>query len=595
VEQLTEVELIQKTLYGETDAFGELVRKYQDIVYATALHRIKDFDIAKDVAQDTFLEAYKNLHTLREPASFHSWLYSITLHQCNRWQRKQRETVSIDDLQKTPSNSYRMLDERLEREELQRIVMEAISALPEETGEMVTMYYIDGLSYGEIANFLSKPVSTVKGRLQMGKKQLKEELITMTEGLLKDNRPGNEFTEKVMNTIKKAKKAQNGYYYQKAVEHCDEAIEMLRNIPESIESKNLKRDALQIKSASLSQHISREKALTYSEEALAIEKEIGDKSKLAYAIAEAARCHSNVGNLDKSMEYYQQSLDIFTEIRNKDGQGRILQSLGSLCLATYKIEESISYYQKALDLFTEMDYRHADTFYCNAALALLGQFGKQIKESSSQEWQTRPTFYGALCDIFCKSTNTIDYLDMSGSLWDKTDDKLTFNASPFRYMPSPIKLIKTKSFIGDNWLMNVPSGGHKPMKISINIRSESENISVPAGEFSNCLWVEMTTKKEPEHCEENRCGKRDFMYAPGVGLVKSIFVRRDGVIGVAQLTSYNISGKTDEYLPFALGNRWVYEWADKEGVFPSTDVYEVASIDQDRHYVSHYYYASKEI
>jgi len=195
VNNRTDLELIQQTLNGESEAFGQLIQRCQDAVYATALHSIKDFAIAQDVAQEAFIEAYRGLHKLRKPAGFPGWLHTITLRQCNRWQRKQRESTSIDDLDGPQPGAVRP-DEELERRELRRIVLDAIASLPENAGEVVTMYYMDGLSYNEIAGFLSVPTSTVKDRLQMGRKQLKEELITMVEDGLKQNRPDKKFTEK---------------------------------------------------------------------------------------------------------------------------------------------------------------------------------------------------------------------------------------------------------------------------------------------------------------------------------------------------------------------------------------------------------------
>jgi len=142
----TDIELIQRTLNGETDAFGELIKRYQDAVYATALHRIGNFADAQDVAQEAFIEAYKSLHKLREPAKFPGWLHRIALHQCNRCLRKQRETKTIEELDDaqmlTISNSKTVLpDEALERKELQQIVLNAITSLPPKLGETVTMYY----------------------------------------------------------------------------------------------------------------------------------------------------------------------------------------------------------------------------------------------------------------------------------------------------------------------------------------------------------------------------------------------------------------------------------------------------------------------
>ena len=174
------------------------------------------------------------------------------------------------------------------------------------------------------------------------------------------------------------------------------------------------------------------------------------------------------------------------------------------------------------------------------------------------------------------------------------NSKIPLTQVRFASMPDRIKILDFSLSVGDSWSMNVPSGGMEPMKITFTIQSDSEKVSVPAGEFSNCLMTKIVTSDEPKDCSEDRCGIREFIYAPGVGLVKSTFIRRDGAVGIAQLVSYTLSESNKDYFPLVLGNKWVYEWADKDGVFPSTDVYQVTGIKNNNYYVSHYFYASKE-
>lgn len=201
----TDTELVQMTLNGESDAFGKLIQRHQSAVYATALHRIRSFADAQDVAQEAFIEAYKNLYRLREPAKFPGWLCTITRRQCNRWMRSQRENINIEGLNATQiaqisKNGMLLPDETSESRELQQKVLDAIASLPEKISEAVTMYYIDGLSYSEVASFLSIPKTTVKGRLRTGRQRLKERLA-MVEETLKENRPDRGFSEAVQKLI----------------------------------------------------------------------------------------------------------------------------------------------------------------------------------------------------------------------------------------------------------------------------------------------------------------------------------------------------------------------------------------------------------
>lgn len=88
-------------------------------------------------------------------------------------------------------------------------------------------------------------------------------------------------------------------------------------------------------------------------------------------------------------------------------------------------------------------------------------------------------------------------------------------------------------------------------------------------------------------------GIREFIYAPGIGLVKSTFIRRNGAVGTAQLTHYEILDRNGDYFPLALGNKWAYEWLDKDGVLPTTDVYEVLGEKKGKYNLSHYFLALK--
>jgi tetratricopeptide (TPR) repeat protein len=345
-------------------------------------------------------------------------------------------------------------------------------------------------------------------------------------------------------------------------------------------------------------HAARRKTVEYYEEALEHGEEMEDKPSQAHIMGEMARRHSNAGNKEKAVRYYRRALDIFTELGDKAGQAKILQGLGGQSLEAGSVKEGIVHYQRALDLFVEVGNKRWEAS-SHAGVNLLKQFGVQIEGALPEGGPPRIVFYGALSETFKRSSDAVMYHGFSGTLGthgqiEGDDLKNTFNPSPFRFLPDGIKLLDFSLSVGDGWSTGVPSGGMEPMKITVTIESDSETISVLAGEFSNCLRTKIATSEEPEDCEKNRCGKREFIYAPGVGLVKATFVRRDGPIGVAQLASYTISGGSEDYFPLALGNKWTYEWSDEKGGFPSTDVYEVTGIDGGKCYVSHYYYALKE-
>ena len=93
-----DAQLIQRVLSGDDTAFSVLVRKYQKSVHALAWRKIGDFHIAEDITQDTFLQAYQKLSTLKKPQRFASWLYVIAANYCKMWLRQKRiSTQSLED------------------------------------------------------------------------------------------------------------------------------------------------------------------------------------------------------------------------------------------------------------------------------------------------------------------------------------------------------------------------------------------------------------------------------------------------------------------------------------------------------------------
>jgi len=199
--KLSDEELVKRALASDTEAFDMLVKRYQNAVYGTAVHIVKNFADAQDIAQDVFLTAYQHLPSLKRHASFASWLRGITANLCKMWMRRNRESVSLDEMLEEDEHSPFLQStapspvEEVEKKELRQSVMRAINALSEKNRLVVTLYYIDGLSYTEISNFLSVPVTTVEGRLHRARKQLKKEMIPMIKEVFASERVEPEETE----------------------------------------------------------------------------------------------------------------------------------------------------------------------------------------------------------------------------------------------------------------------------------------------------------------------------------------------------------------------------------------------------------------
>ena len=185
------VEIIQRILYGEEEAFSILVHKYQKIVHALAWRKIGDYHIAEDITQETFLQAYQKLSTLKNRKQFEGWLYVIASRLCINWfQRSNSPFQSIEDtpVVEIEKSYYRQYESEQRKAETvthnSAIVKKLLSKLPESERTVMTLYYLSDMTAQEVSKFLGVSLNTIKSRLRRARNRLKgEELHTITENL----------------------------------------------------------------------------------------------------------------------------------------------------------------------------------------------------------------------------------------------------------------------------------------------------------------------------------------------------------------------------------------------------------------------------
>ncbi len=185
-----DAQLIQRVLSGDDTAFSALVRKYQKSVHALAWRKIGDFHIAEDITQETFLQAYQKLSTLKKPQRFASWLYVIAANYCKMWLRKKHlSTQSLEDtssaqLEKATYSGYVIEEnERTTAEAQREIVKKLLAKLQESDRTVITLYYLGGMNYEQISEFLGVSVSAIKSRLHRARQRLKKEEPMIREAL----------------------------------------------------------------------------------------------------------------------------------------------------------------------------------------------------------------------------------------------------------------------------------------------------------------------------------------------------------------------------------------------------------------------------
>ena len=179
---INDVDLIQRTLDGDQDAFTQLVSKYQKWVHALVWRKIGDFHIAEELTQDVFLKVYKRLSTLKRPDHFPSWLYVIATRRCIAWLRKKRlSTKSLDAMSMAQLEALcyaqyeRNCSEAVAIEHQRELVKRLLKKLPESERTVVTLYYLAEMSGEEISQFLGVSPNTVRSRLHRARERLKKE------------------------------------------------------------------------------------------------------------------------------------------------------------------------------------------------------------------------------------------------------------------------------------------------------------------------------------------------------------------------------------------------------------------------------------
>ena len=167
-------QLVERVQAGDKKAFDLLVQKYQFKLVKMISRYVTDPSEAQDVAQETFIKAYRALPNFRGESSFYTWIYRIGANTAKNYLVAQGRRPPGSDVDAQDAEQY-AVDSLLretdtpeglaQREEIERTVFEAIEALPDDLRTAITLRELDGLSYEEIAQAMECPVGTVRSRI----------------------------------------------------------------------------------------------------------------------------------------------------------------------------------------------------------------------------------------------------------------------------------------------------------------------------------------------------------------------------------------------------------------------------------------------
>lgn len=178
--------LVERARANDPTAFDELVERYKQRVYGTIYHMTSNHEDTNDLAQETFIRAYKNLPRFKGDSSFYTWIYRIavntTINFLNSHRRRSRNQLSLDDvdarIQDDPDFIERTSGDGPDREvaasELMEHLNAALQKLSPDHRLVVTLYDIQGLSHAEIAKITNSSEGTVRSRLFYARLQLQQ-------------------------------------------------------------------------------------------------------------------------------------------------------------------------------------------------------------------------------------------------------------------------------------------------------------------------------------------------------------------------------------------------------------------------------------
>lgn len=169
--EASERELVKRAKRGDTEAFDELVRRHQHAVFNLAYRFARDMALAEDMAQEAFLKAFRLLKGFRGDCSFSTWMYRVTSSVCltELARRKKRQEVQL-----LPTHAPPLEPDKIEAGDRAEVVRRCVTRLPDRYALIVTLYYLNEMSYEEVAAIMEIPMGTLKTWMFRARKELRK-------------------------------------------------------------------------------------------------------------------------------------------------------------------------------------------------------------------------------------------------------------------------------------------------------------------------------------------------------------------------------------------------------------------------------------
>ncbi|MBO4769652.1 MAG: RNA polymerase sigma factor [Clostridia bacterium] len=521
--------LVEMTLLGDSDAYGELVSRHEKAVIGSAVKITKNEFSAQDACQDAFVSAWMNLSQLREKALFRPWVCAI----CVRCALKVNERYAAA----IPAISLDALDFDIpdaERFDEYDDIHDAISKLSEKIRNVIQLHYFDGYSVSEIAERLSVPVGTVKWRLNEGRKKLREGFEIME----KEFDENETMVKRVLRQVDELKlwdlkKNKNGFEneYKNVLASANE-------LPEGKDKSHAMADIL---------------LLGYwwlpgqkNEQILAEIKKHAEQSENEEVMISVIANESDKYSGEEYAKFMLETEIPYTQKHKmKKAEAYCRFWLGHYYFSSNKPDKGFSCYNEVLDLLEP-----SDVYYANAKSAITAE-RKRIE---------------------LKPNKTLLGYTATGEVYRYIDGKLYFISQPgYGDCGMPVFWYASlcDGLIYDPDLKQGDTVVSSDGVSALICESTDATVSTKAGVFEHCTVYSIS-------------GNFKTVYCPGVGIVYSEFSDLK-----VSLVKFTVKGG-DGMIPFYPGNRWEYE-ADYNGdEYDQENVFEVTSYKKGEAVVSAY-------
>ena len=580
---------------GTEDELEALINKYKGIVYGTTYAYLKYNYEIDDVVQETFIQLYYNYGKIRDKEKISSWLCGVARNISLKKLRSTRFNIPLDDIEYIAGSCP---DDELCDKERKKELYKAISCLSKPIAEAVTLFYLAEKSVREISSILSVPEGTVKSRLYEGRKKLKEDLIYMME---KNNYTikNADVYGKIKDYIGGAQSALNGGNRSAAMLILDKAIEKIEGMDKEY---RLLAEIYRLKATA---EPNTEKAICDGEKSVIYAKLTGDRRFLAECMLSHCFDYSDV---EKQEAVLREVYSIAQSVEHRELCAEAAYWIANQKIAALCYTEAKEWLNIAINVYNEVKNFNGvgccvgDTVRIRALATAAAESMNMLEDLGrlSGEYSSLNSFCLILKNADdCVSSQTNYGWDIPGKHKRIEWAHRFFGCFECEQVIYNEDLLEKGYLDYEYYLSNGVLVNRR-----YDIASRSETVKTAAGEFKNCLHINIVEglpsydesvdeQREAAECLEHK----EHWYCPGVGLVKtkSNFINDANIPSYSrELKNYSVSQNFEKgcaYFPISVGNSWEYSVFDENGVdyaerYGYRDVYRIDKITDEFTYIS---------